>query len=44
LDPLHPNGPKRYEEALINAFSGSIDVVVDYLWGASARGIIAAIA
>ena len=44
LGLLHPNGAQRYEGALIDAFSRGIDVVVDYLWGASARGIIAAIA
>jgi NADPH:quinone reductase-like Zn-dependent oxidoreductase len=44
LDPLHRDGPKRYEQALIDAFSRGIDVVVDYLWGTSARAIIAAIA
>ncbi len=44
LGLVHPNGAKQYEEALIDAFSRGIDVVVDYLWGASARAIIAAIA
>jgi NADPH:quinone reductase-like Zn-dependent oxidoreductase len=41
---LHPNGEKQYETALIEAFRASIDIVIDYLWGASARAIIAAIA
>lgn len=40
----HPHGAKRYEEALIREFSQRIDVVIDYLWGSSARAIIAAIA
>jgi NADPH:quinone reductase-like Zn-dependent oxidoreductase len=44
LDLLHPGAAKRYEDALTDAFRRGIDVVVDYLWGASARGIIAAIA
>ncbi len=44
LGLLHPNGLKQYEGAVIDAFSRGIDVVVDYLWGASARAIIAAIA
>jgi hypothetical protein len=37
-------GAKRYEEALIEEFPRGIDVVVDYLWGESARTIIVAIA
>ena len=41
---LHPLGTKHYEEALIQEFANGIDVVVDYLWGHSARAIIAAIA
>jgi NADPH:quinone reductase-like Zn-dependent oxidoreductase len=44
LGTLHPLGAKRYEEALIQEFAKGIDVVVDYLWGESARTIIAAIA
>jgi len=40
----YPLGAKRYEEALIQEFATGIDVVVDYLWGESARTIIAAIA
>jgi NADPH:quinone reductase-like Zn-dependent oxidoreductase len=44
LGTLHPFGVKRYEEALIQEFAKGIDVVVDYLWGESARTIIAAIA
>ena len=41
---LHPLGGKRYEQALIEEFGEGIDVVVDYLWGETARTIIAAIA
>jgi NADPH:quinone reductase-like Zn-dependent oxidoreductase len=44
LGALHPLGGKRYEEALIEEFGKGIDLVVDYLWGKSARSIIAAIA
>jgi NADPH:quinone reductase-like Zn-dependent oxidoreductase len=44
LGTLHPSGVKRYEQALIQEFANGIDVVVDYLWGESARTIIAAIA
>jgi|SRR5580698_10585479 NADPH:quinone reductase-like Zn-dependent oxidoreductase len=44
LGTLHPMGTKRYEEALIEEFPNGIDVVVDYLWGESARTIIAAVA
>lgn len=34
----------KYEEALITEFTHGIDVVVDYLWGESARTVIVAIA
>src|ERR1700678_4586928 len=44
LGTLHPLGAKRYEEALMREFANGIDVVVDYLWGESARTIIAAVA
>src|SRR6202034_3624787 len=44
LGTLHSLGAKRYEEALIQEFTKGIDVVVDYLWGETARTIIAAIA
>jgi NADPH:quinone reductase-like Zn-dependent oxidoreductase len=43
LSTLHPLGAKRYEEALMQEFANGIDVVIDYLWGQSARTIIAAI-
>jgi NADPH:quinone reductase-like Zn-dependent oxidoreductase len=35
---------RRYEDALVQEFASSIDVVLDYLWGESARTIIVAIA
>jgi NADPH:quinone reductase-like Zn-dependent oxidoreductase len=44
LGSLHPIGARRYEEALIEELGEGINVVVDYLWGESARTIIAAIA
>jgi NADPH:quinone reductase-like Zn-dependent oxidoreductase len=44
LGALNSLGGKRYEEALIEEFGKGIDLVVDYLWGNSARTIIAAIA
>jgi NADPH:quinone reductase-like Zn-dependent oxidoreductase len=39
-----PPGAKQYEHALQEAISGGIDVVVDYLWGESAKTVIVAIA
>jgi NADPH:quinone reductase-like Zn-dependent oxidoreductase len=44
LGTLHPSGAKDYEDALKQIFASGIDVVVDYLWGESAKTIIAAIA
>jgi hypothetical protein len=40
----HPGGAAGYEEALKQAFSGGIDVVIDYLWGESAKTAIVALA
>jgi NADPH:quinone reductase-like Zn-dependent oxidoreductase len=40
----HPFEEKGFEEALMREFGKGIQVVVDYLWGQSARTIIAAIA
>ncbi len=37
-------GAKLYERELVEAFAGGVDVVVDYLWGESARTILIAIA
>lgn len=44
LDNAHPSGAKEYENALKQVFASGIDVVIDYLWGQSARTIIGAIA
>jgi NADPH:quinone reductase-like Zn-dependent oxidoreductase len=44
LGMQYPNGEKQYEEALIDQFGKGIDVVLDYLWGDTARTIITAIA
>ena len=44
LGALQPMGTKKYEEALVKEFSNGIDVVIDYLWGESAKTIIIAIA
>jgi NADPH:quinone reductase-like Zn-dependent oxidoreductase len=40
----NPAGAKEYEEALMAQFAQRIDVVLDYLWGESARTVIVAIA
>ncbi len=39
-----PTGAKHFEQALASTFADGIHVVIDYLWGTSARTIIAAIA
>jgi NADPH:quinone reductase-like Zn-dependent oxidoreductase len=39
-----PNGAETFERALMEALARGIHVVIDYLWGASARAIIVAIA
>jgi NADPH:quinone reductase-like Zn-dependent oxidoreductase len=44
LDGEHTSGASEYEEALKETFSQGIDVVLDYLWGESARIAIAALA
>jgi NADPH:quinone reductase-like Zn-dependent oxidoreductase len=44
LGAVHPLGAKHYEDALITEFAHGIDVVIDYLWGESAKTIIVAIA
>jgi hypothetical protein len=38
------NGQKEYEHALMAEFERGVDVVIDYLWGESARTVIVAIA
>lgn len=44
LGTEHPSGAKVYEEALKQVFASGIDVVIDYLWGESAKTVIVAIA
>lgn len=40
----NPSGASDYEEGLKQAFSTGIDVVIDYLWGKSAKTAIVALA
>jgi len=44
LGALHPSGAKQYEKVLVEHFADGIDIVIDYLWGESAKTIIIAIA
>ena len=44
LGSLHPHGAKYYEQALTAEFAKGINVVIDYLWGESAKTIIVAVA
>jgi NADPH:quinone reductase-like Zn-dependent oxidoreductase len=44
LDPSHPSGADKYEDALQQAFASGVDIVLDYLWGESAKTVIVAIA
>jgi NADPH:quinone reductase-like Zn-dependent oxidoreductase len=44
LGLLHPSGAEDYENALKRVFASGIDVIIDYLWGESAKTIIVAIA
>lgn len=44
LGALHPLGAKQYEKALEEHFADGIDIVIDYLWGESAKAVIVAIA
>lgn len=44
LDPEHTSGASDYEDALKETFSSGIDVVIDYLWGESAKTVIVALA
>jgi NADPH:quinone reductase-like Zn-dependent oxidoreductase len=39
-----PSGAKQYEQRLIAEFARGIDIVIDYLWGESAKTVIVAIA
>ena len=43
-DTSDPRGTKQYEQALMAEFAHGIDIVLDYLWGESARTIIIALA
>ena len=43
LDTEHASGVAEFEEALKPVFASGIDVVIDYLWGESAKTIIAAL-
>src|SRR6202789_3120479 len=44
LGALHPFGAKQFEKALQEQFAEGIDVVIDYLWGESAKTVIIATA
>jgi NADPH:quinone reductase-like Zn-dependent oxidoreductase len=44
LGVLSPSGAKDYENVLKQVFASGIDVVIDYLWGESAKTTIVAIA
>lgn len=44
LEDSHPRGANEYEKALQGEFANGIDVVLDYLWGESAKMVIVAIA
>ena len=44
LGAEYPSGASEYEETLKETFSGGIHVVIDYLWGESAKTVIAALA
>jgi NADPH:quinone reductase-like Zn-dependent oxidoreductase len=44
LDTENSAGAKQYEQALIAQFAEGIDVVIDYLWGTSAKTVVVAIA
>ena len=43
LGAQNPSGAKDYEKTLKQVFASGVDVVIDYLWGESARTIIVAI-
>jgi NADPH:quinone reductase-like Zn-dependent oxidoreductase len=44
LGALHPFGATRYEQALKEVFAQGVNVVLDYVWGQSAKTVIVAIA
>jgi len=44
LRPENPHGVEEFEQRLCAEFAEGVDVVIDYLWGISARSIIIAVA
>jgi NADPH:quinone reductase-like Zn-dependent oxidoreductase len=44
LRPENFHGAGHFERALTTAFADGLDIIVDYLWGSSARTIIVAVA
>jgi NADPH:quinone reductase-like Zn-dependent oxidoreductase len=44
MGSFDPAGAEQYEQSLIAEFAHGIDVVIDYLWGESAKTVILAIA
>ena len=44
MGPQNPSGAAAFEDALKETFVSGIDVVVDYVWGESARTILVALA
>ena len=44
LGGTRPDGAEEFESALRQEFAGGIDVVIDYLWGESAKTLLVAIA
>lgn len=44
LRPENPQGVEHFERVLASEFADGLDVIVDYLWGSSARTIIVAVA
>lgn len=44
LRPENAQGVEHFEQALTAVFADGLDVIVDYLWGSSARTIIVAVA
>jgi NADPH:quinone reductase-like Zn-dependent oxidoreductase len=44
LRPENRQGVGDFEQSLLSVFAGGLDVIVDYLWGGSARTIIVAVA
>ena len=44
LRPKNLQGVEHFEQSLAHVFADGLDVIVDYLWGSSARTIIVAVA